>query len=377
VLSGIVTVRSFAREDDEAHRFLSEVEGANHVVEQGVGRDSVVGGLQSLVAALARIAVIALGGWLVLRGETTVGTVVAFLGYVAGLFVPVRGLSTLYTNVCKASASLDVVLSILDASEPVTDAPGAVAVPQVEGHVLFRGVRFRYGEAGPWVLDGIDLDVRPAETVALVGASGAGKSTLMALLQRQHDPVEGTIELDGRDLRSIRQQSFRRHLGVVLQDALLFNDTVRNNIAYARPGAPLEAVIEAARAANAHDFILKLPEGYHTVIGEHGGRLSAGERQRIAIARALLKDPKLVILDEATSALDAETEFLVQSALDKLVEGSTTFIIAHRLSTVVSADRILVLKDGRIAEEGTHAELLRRCGHYAGFVRMQTHGLLP
>jgi ATP-binding cassette subfamily B protein len=222
----------------------------------------------------------------------------------------------------------------------------------------------------------VDLHVRAGEVVALVGPSGAGKTTLVSLLQRFHDPCEGTIRVDGRDVRAFKQSSVRQQIGVVLQDALLFNETIRENISYGRPDASLREVEEAAKAAHAHEFISRLPEGYETVVGERGSRLSAGERQRIAIARAILKNPAILVLDEPTSALDAESEALVQEALDRVMAGRTTFAIAHRLSTVVNADRILVLRDGRIAEQGTHWELMRRGGYYASLVARQTRGLI-
>src|SRR5690606_8402066 len=226
---------------------------------------------------------------------------------------------------------------ILDARDELADAPDAKRVRGLRGDVVFDRVSFSYG-GGPRVLDGIDLHIRPGEAVALVGPSGAGKSTLAALPQRLCDPSSGVIRLDGVDIRQIEQRSLRRHIGVVLQDAVLFNDTVLNNIAYGRPGASRAEIEAAARAANAHEFIERLPEGYNTVVGERGGLLSGGERQRIAIARALLKDPPILVLDEATSALDAESEALVQEALARLVRGRTTLVIAHRLSTVVDAD---------------------------------------
>ena len=376
VLSGIMTVKSFAMEETEKRRFLEDVSGANRVVVRGVGMDSGVGAAQNLVMHAARLAALAAGGWLVLRGEATVGTLVAFLGYVGALFAPVQGLTGIYKTLQTASVSLEQVFTILDAHDALADAPGAEEVRALEGEVRFEQVRFAWQPGRtPWLLDGIDLDVAAGETIAIVGPSGAGKTTMMALLQRFHDPSAGRILVDGRDLRSLKQRSLRRQIGVVLQDSLLFDESVRHNIAYGRPEATMGEIEAAARAANAHGFVSRLPEGYDTVVGERGNRLSAGERQRIAIARSLLKNPAILVLDEPTSALDAESEALVQEALARLMRGRTSFVIAHRLATVVDADRILVLRDGRIAEQGRHAELVARGGYYASLVRKQTRGL--
>ncbi|WP_119458742.1 ABC transporter ATP-binding protein [Rhodospirillaceae bacterium SYSU D60014] len=376
VLSGIITVRSFAMEDSERQRFLRDVNMANRVVIRGVGVDTGFSAVTNMVIAAARIAAIAFGGVLVLRGDITVGTVVAFIGYVGGLFGPVQGLSGIYQTLHRASVSLDEIFAMLDVREQVPDRPDAQDITKVHGAVAFENVSFSYEERARSLLQGIDLTVHPGETLAIVGPSGSGKTTLMALLMRLHDPLSGTIRLDGTDLRLLKQDSLRRQIGVVLQDPLLFNDTVRSNIAYGRPEASTAEIEAAARAANAHDFVMQLPQGYDTYVGERGGRLSVGERQRIAIARALIKNPPIVILDEATSSLDAESEAFVQDALDRLLKGRTSFVIAHRLSTVVHADRIIVLKEGRIAESGTHRALMRSGGYYAGLVERQTRGLI-
>ncbi len=375
VLSGIVTVKSFAMEDAERRRFLADVNEANGEVTRGVGFDARVGAAQNLAIAAARIAAIGVGGALMLQGRLSLGTLVAVLGYVGGVFGPVQGLSGMYRTLKTAQVSLDQVFSILDAEDQLADAPDAEEAHVLQGEVTFEGVHFRF-PGGPPLLEGIDLHVRPGETVALVGPSGAGKSTLVTLLQRFYDPTEGSVRVDGRDLRELKQRSVRRQIGTVLQECLLFNESVRANIAYGRPEASLGQVIEAARAAQAHDFVSRLPQGYDTVVGERGSRLSAGERQRIAIARAILKNPAILVLDEPTSALDADSEALVQEALERVMRGRTTFAIAHRLSTVVNADRILVLHQGVIAEQGTHAELMARGGYYASLVAKQTRGLV-
>lgn len=376
VLSGIVTVRSFTMEDMEKKRFLGDVAAANAVVVQGVGFDSGFSAASNLVISVARITAICVGGMSILRGEITVGTLVALLGYVGGLFGPVQGLSGIYQTMQKASSSLDEIFSILDVQEHLGDAPGAMELAEVRGEVEFDQVTFQYETAGRRLIDGVSLKVEAGETIAIVGPSGSGKTTLMAMLMRFYDPITGVIRLDGRDLRSLKQSSIRRHIGVVLQDPLLFNDTIRSNIAYGRPEASQAAIEAAARAAHAYDFIQRLPDKFDTGVGERGARLSVGERQRITIARALIKDPRIIVLDEATSSLDAESEALVQEALERLMKGRTTFVIAHRLATVVNADRIIVLRDGKVAESGRHWDLMRLNGYYASLVEQQTSGLI-
>jgi ATP-binding cassette subfamily B protein len=363
-LAGILVVKSFVAEEREKERFLGGVRDANGLVLQGVATDSKYNALRNGIITLARILSIALGGMLILRGEIGMGTLVAFLAYLAGVFQPVQALTGMYQTLRRASVSGQAVLSILEAPAGHGDLPGARDAGTLRGEVELRDVSFGYGD-GQLILRQIDLRVRPGEQIAIVGPSGAGKSTLMALLQRLYVPTSGQILLDGQDTRELTERSVRAQIAVVLQEGILFSDSVRENIAFGRPGASQHEIEAAARAANAHDFILALPEGYDTGVGERGSRLSGGERQRIAIARALLKDTPILVLDEATSALDAENEEQIQQALGRLTRGRTTFVIAHRLATIMSADRIVVLKDGIIAEQGSHEALVRAGGYYA------------
>lgn len=376
VLSGIVTVRSFSMEDVEKKRFLGEVKSANEVVVRGVGIDAGLGVATNLVVTAARLTSIGVGGVLILRDQITLGTLIAFLGYVGGLFGPVQGLTGIYQTIQRAYVSLEDIFAILDVQETLGDDPRAVEVTHVRGEVIFDNVKFTYEQRDRPVLNGINARVEPGQTIAIVGPSGSGKTTLMALLMRFYDPKEGRILLDGVELKLLKQSSLRRNIGVVLQDPLLFNDTVRNNIAYGKPNATQGEVEVAAKAANAHTFIQHLPNGYESMVGERGSLLSVGERQRVTIARALIKDPPILILDEATASLDAESEALVQEALDRLMKGRTTFVIAHRLATVVHAHQIVVIRHGVIAESGTHEELMRRNGYYTALVERQTRGLL-
>ena len=374
VLSGMLVVKSFAMEEAEKRRFLGRVRAANRRVVRGVLRDTSVGAGRNLVVVVARLAVMAVGGVAILHGRMQIGTLVAFLGYAGGVFAPVQSLTGMYQTVRRGRVALETVFDILGADDPMRDAPDARDPGPLRGEIELRGVRFGYRD-GQTVLDGVDLRVRRGEHVALVGPSGGGKSTILALLQRLYDPDGGAVLLDGHDVRTLRQLDVRKQIGVVLQDGFLFSDTIRANIAFGRPGATDAEVEAAARAANAHEFIAPLPDGYDTVVGPSGSTLSGGERQRVAIARALLKDAPILVLDEATSALDAASEAKVQEALARLAEGRTTVTIAHRLATVVSADRILVMKGGRLVEEGRHAELLARGGVYAALVAHQLEGL--
>jgi ATP-binding cassette subfamily B protein len=364
VLGGIRTVKGFAMEQAEERRFLAAVAEGNAQVTRGARRDARTTALQGLSAAAARLSVAGLGAWLVLRGHGTVGTLVAALQYVGGLFGPIQGLTNVYATVRRAGVSLETVCAILEAPDPVADVPAAPDIVVQWGGVTFEGVCFDYGD-GRQVLHDVTLHVAPGETVALVGPSGCGKTTLVSLLERLHAPTSGRILVDGVDIRGCTQRSLRSQVGTVMQDVHLFNDTILANITYGTAGATREQAELAALAANAHEFIERLPAGYDTVVGERGAGLSGGQKQRIAIARALLKNPPILVLDEATSALDTDSEALVQQALRALTRERTTLVVAHRLSTVVDADRIVVLRGGRVEAIGTHAQLLAQGGYYA------------
>jgi ATP-binding cassette subfamily B protein len=370
VLHGMGTVRAFAKERFEEHRLVRRIRWAFASIRRGVHVDARVAVAAGFAELAARAAVLALGGLLVLRGELTVGSLLAFLGYVGGVFAPVQQIVELYPTLRRAGVALESVFRILDAEEEAPDVPNAITCPRIRGQIRFENVRFGYRD-GQSALDGFDIGVSPGETVALVGPSGAGKSTVLRLLQRVHNPTEGRILVDEHDLRTLRIATVRQQFGVVPQDIVLFNDSVAANISYGRPNATRAEVIAAARAANAHEFIVQLPNGYDTRLGEGGRSLSGGQRQRIAIARAFVVDPAVLLFDEATAALDPESESAVQQALRTFRQGRTTFIIAHRLSTVREADRIIVLENGRVVGDGTHDVLLATCSTYASLVRHQ------
>jgi len=320
---------------------------------------------------LGAAAVVYYGGYNVVNGITTPGNFFSFITALFMLYAPLKSLSRVNNVIQQGIAAGIRVFEVIDTLPEVRERDGAVPLPPVRKEIVFDGVNFRYSPDGDPVLQGIDLRVPVGTMVAIVGSSGAGKTTLVDLLPRFYDPQSGAIRFDGVDIRDVTLASLRSRIAIVGQHTVLFNDTVRNNIAYGMPGAPMERVVEAARRANAHAFIERLERGYDTGVGEQGLSLSGGERQRLAIARALLKDAPVLILDEATSALDTESERVVQEALDTLMKGRTTFVIAHRLSTVRNADVIVVIEGGRIVEKGRHEELLSRQSRYRDFYLKQ------
>ena len=363
-------VKSFVREEFEIDRFHTQNELNFRAVMKDAQLSSLLTPTVEFLAALAVTVIIWFGGKEVVDGVITAGTLVAFLTYAVNLANPVKRLSRIYAQIQKAMAGADRVFALLDMEETVTSASDAKTLPPVEGRVCFSDVFFSYREDVPALTD-LTFTAEPGQMIAFVGPSGAGKSTVANLIPRFYDVTGGSITVDGYDVRDVTTESLRSQIGIVPQETVLFSATVRENIRYGRLDATDAEIEAAAKSANAHDFIMALPEGYDTEIGERGANLSGGQRQRIAIARAILKDPRILILDEATSALDTESEKVVQAALDRLMVGRTSFVIAHRLSTIIGADRIYVLDGGRVREQGTHEELLAAGGLYAGLYQIQ------
>jgi ATP-binding cassette subfamily B protein len=362
-IAGIRVVKAFARAEDTISQFQT-ANAANR--KSGVKADIITAALGPMFTTMSTITIAAtalLGGWLALEGLATVGVIATFVVYIMNFFRPMRGIAMLYNHLQSALAGAERIFEVLDAVPSVPDPPQAEVLAEVQGAVAFEAVTFGYDPQKP-VLKEVSLRAQPGETIALVGPTGAGKTTVINLLSRFYDVDFGTIRIDGRDLRKVQGKSIRRQLGIVLQDTFLFSGTVMDNIRYGRLKASDQEVYAAAELANADWFIRRLPEGYQTQVSEQGHNFSQGQRQLLAIARAVLADPRILILDEATSSVDTRTEMLIQEALLKLMEGRTAFVIAHRLSTIRSADQVLVVDGGRIIEHGTHESLLDQKGFY-------------
>jgi len=363
-ISGVKIIKSFAAEDWEKERFANENKAKYVAAMKRVRLSAYQMPLIEIISAIGMVIVFWFGFWQVITGKLTTGWFIGFIAMVGMVYKPIKTIGTFNSAFQQASASAERIFEILDIQPEIHDAPDAISISRIKGDVELRDVLFSYNGGSSPVLNNINLKVNAGESIALVGPSGAGKTTLVNLLMRFYDVKMGEITIDGHQISNISLKSLRSQVGLVPQETILFSGTAKENIAYGRFDATDEEITQSAKSANIHEFIMQLPDGYDTPLGEHGMQLSGGQRQRVSIARAILKDPRILILDEATSSLDTESESLIQEALNNLMKGRTTFIIAHRLSTIMNADRILVLNKGEIVESGTHSQLLALNGLY-------------
>ncbi len=373
-LAGVRVVRAFVRRAFETERFAAR-NTAVMELQLKVGRILATAiPLIFLIANLSTLSVTWVGGIQVIEARMTIGELVAFTNYILMAIFPIFLLSFLMASIAQAAAGAQRIFEVLDARIDIVECPDARPLPDIQGRVTFEGVGFRYFESQPWILQDVSFEAQPGQKIALLGATGSGKSSLTNLIPRFYDPTEGRVLIDGIDVRDVKLDALRQQVGIVLQETLLFAGTIRENIAFGRPEATLEEIIAAAQAAQAHDFITEFPEGYDTPVAERGTSLSGGQKQRIAIARALLVDPRILILDDATSAVDFQTELKLRRALEVLMEGRTSFIIAQRVSTARDADQILVIDEGRIAARGVHEALMEESAIYAELYYTQLEG---
>jgi subfamily B ATP-binding cassette protein MsbA len=375
-VSNARVIKSFVREQGEISTFASGINEDFFNYSRIVMRNTMLSIAADLLGSLGTLIVLGYGGWLVIEGEIGVGTLMAFYAYIALVFTPIVRFVDLAAVFQRANTAIENVFALLDTKPDVSDVPGARPLGPLRGDVEFRHVCFDYnseprGAGWPRTLTDVSFHVPAGRVVAIVGPSGSGKSTIINLLARFYDPASGEVLIDGFDLKFATVDSYRRQIGIVLQESVLFSGTLEDNLKYGKPDATRDEIVAAAETANAHEFIVRLPDGYATIVGERGVQMSGGQRQRIAIARAILKNPRILIFDEATSALDLASERLIQEAMDRVMKGRTVFIIAHRLATVQKADQILVMDQGRLVEHGTHGELMALGGLYARFHALQ------
>jgi ATP-binding cassette, subfamily B, putative efflux pump len=370
-VNGIAVTKSFTLEEYEEQQFDRKNNQFLHKALSLTRWNALTNSIINTLTDISPLLVIGFGGYMVLKGSITIGAFVAFFAYLDRIYSPLRRLVNSSTILTQATASFDRVMELWEEPFDIMDKPNAKDISQFQGEIRFNDVWFKYDEQSNWALKNIHLSISRGETIALVGMSGGGKSSLVSLISRFYDIQKGSIMIDGTDIRDMKIKGLRKNVGMVLQDNILFSGTIRDNILLGNPESTNEEIVLAAKAANAHDFITQLPNGYDTEIGEKGVKLSGGQKQRVAIARVFLKSPRILILDEATSALDLESEHLIQEALEELKKDRTTIIVAHRLSTITSADQIVLLKDGEIKEKGTHEQLMDLAGYYASLYNIQ------